>query len=421
MGRNTLLISFMLLVAAGSAMAGSPSSPEIADDPDDMTSQYWLHAKALDDGPEDLTPSQLSAINASADLLGAWVHGESEDLFMITVQVAELPDTENVSGPLVDVSAFFTIGTERYEARTELSVPAETKDLQASFTLFSEGSQVAALAGNVENETDRLTLIVPKDAVGNPGFGDTLTEFYLTSSLADGGFILDYAPGQPKVNPLTGDLADPGLGPSPEHGQTYEFGQYEGAVSPAIQATATPSSLMIQAGQTGQVSIQVANQAEQADTVTLAVADRPTGWTVELEETQVALDPGQSELITLTVGTPSDASGQAILALSLVSAPLGADHKLPISVQVQPASTQGGQTGGTNGQGTAGGGQTDSGQDSGPSTGTGGQATDQGSQQADDGQAGEGGEEENGAPFAPVALIVAAVAIAAVATRTRRG
>ncbi len=420
MRRTTFFLAVVLLLAAGSALAGTPTSPEIEDDADDLTSQYWLHATILEDGPEELSPSQAQAINTSADLLGAWVHGESDDRFMLTIGVADLPDLENVSGPLVDISAAFIIGNDLYEARTELSVPTETKDIQASYSLAKEGREVTSLAGNLDNDTDRLTLFIPKEAVGDPGFGDTLTEFYVTSSLAEGGFILDYAPGQPKVNLLTGDLADTTLGAEPEHGDTYEFGQYEGAVPSAIDATATPSSLMLQAGEKGRVAIQVVNQAEQADSVTLAVADRPSGWTVELDETTLDLDPGQSDVATLTVGTPSGASGQEILTLSLLSSPLGADQQLPISVQVQPASSPGGgdagpSTGGPSDDGSADDAQTGTGQGgAGTSTGTDGQASDQDAEQAPD-------EEENGAPVGPVAMIVAAVAAAAFATRTRRG
>lgn len=422
MRRTALFITGLLLLAAGSALAGSPMSPEIEDDRGDLTSQYWLHATLLDDGPEDLSPSQAQAINASADLLGAWVHGENDEMFMLTIEVADLPDLENVSGPLVDISAFFTIGNDQYDARTELSVPAETQDIQASYSLWEDGTEVTSLAGNLDNETDRITLLIPKDAVGDPVFGDTLTEFYATSSLADGGFILDYAPGQPKVDVVTGDLADPTLQADPAYGDTYEFGQYEGAVPSAIDASATPSSLVVQAGEKAKVAIQVANQAEQADTVTLAVADRPSGWTVELDETTLDLDPGQSQVATLTIGTPNGASGQEILALSLLSSPLGADIQLPISVQLQPASGTGGGDTGTSTGGTGDDGATDDAQTgtdpggAGTSPGTdGGQASDQEGEQAPD------DEEENGAPVAPVAMIVAAVAAAALATRTGRG
>ncbi|MDX1611500.1 MAG: NEW3 domain-containing protein, partial [Candidatus Thermoplasmatota archaeon] len=338
--RQSVLTLTAALLLAGAALAGTQGDPEIQDGSGDVNAQYLVDpgSMAPEERPEalqDLSDEQLAAVRTSADLVAAWITNEGPDQFTIKVQVADLYDHENISSPLVEITPHFRIdGGTPYHAPVTLSLPVEGGSVQTHGELYQGSTFLGDLSSQADNESDTVTLRIAKSLVGDPGFGNQLTHFYVTSHVAEETVVLDYAPEQNPAAPTEITVGENDLGPLANYGQLYDFGAYEGAVQAAITASATPSSLTFQQGDQGKASIMVRNDAPAEDTVDLMVGNRPAGWDVRISPSQLTIQPGQAQLATVTVSPPSSASGQEILTIRLTTA-LGGDQQVPLSVQVQ--------------------------------------------------------------------------------------
>ncbi len=372
--------------------------------------QHYIDSGALSEA--DVAPEEARTVG---DIHAAWISTESRDAFTLVIQVADIPDENGFSSPLAELWAHFTIGGQAYHASSVLSLAEGSDKITSRQELWRDQSSLGEIAGAVQPEDNQVVFRIAKADVGGPSVGDELTRFYVTSHLPNQGLVLDYAPHAQGLTPDDHiDPLNPTLGPSLSFGDTYAFGQFEGAVPSAIQLVATPNSLELASGDQGVVSITVANDADQADTVELTVGDVPDDWSARLDDSRVTLDPGQAKILRLYVTAPSDAAGQDLLTLHATSEPLGADRALAISVSATPPAPSPQDPGSPSGDGdsTGAAGQDGSAGADGSSNAASGDDQDAaGSEQDGDGQAGE----ENDAPGPGVLLILGAVGLMALA------
>lgn len=420
----TLLLAIVL--AAGTASAGSASNAEVTDPKGDVTVQHLVSAGALED-------ANLSAEQARTfgDLRKAWVDRETPDSFSVSVQLTDIPDEWNRASPIVEVWTHFRIKDASYHAQAVLQPPEGGGQVQARYQLFEESNPTGELTGATSPAKDQVSFTVPKNDVREPTEGDQLTRFYVTTHLpatsALGGdrAVLDFAPGaEPFVVDENADPTQLELSPTVQYGAPYDFKDFTETNS-QLAVQLSPSGLDVEAGQTARVAVTVLNNAPEADTAYLSVGNAPSGWSVRLDTAQLSVDPGASRIAYLTVGPDEDASGQRMITLRVTSE-LGADQVYPVSVtatQPQDTGSSGGPSAGTGGSGSGGSGASGASGGSGGQAGTAGGSSGSGTGQGSDAQpqqdGGNASEEGKGAP-GPGALIVAAAAAGAAAWAARR-
>lgn len=417
----TILIA--LTMVASPALAGSPDEPEIEDDAGDVDVQHLVDAGLL-------VQAGVSrpAIDAAADVTDAWITSETRGSFEVAVQLSNLPDNRNISTPLSEVWLHFEILDGSYHARAVLSSPQPGAPLQANYELFLDDEKQENLKGSVDNGDNIVWFHVPKQAVRDPGEGDKLTQFYVTTHLPGPQPVLDYAPGataQSIPDASGAESADPTslqLSPTPNHGDHYTFDSFDSKPS-MMSIDVTPSSLEVEAGESEEFAVRIVNDGEGAGEVSLSVGNTPDGWSVNVEPTKFTVDPASSKTATLHVTPASDAEGHELVQLQMSSAP-NTDKQVSVSITAtQPGSgggTGGGSVDGDTGtqdstDGTQDSQATDEQTDSGTSDGDGADGAD--GDGADGASADDNAEE---APFVgPVAVIAAALAVAGLVRRGR--
>jgi hypothetical protein len=348
--RRALSLLIAVLLVAQPALAGSQAVPEIDDESGDVDAQHLVDVQApeqgagtgdvsgdetLEDETSDLPDEEVpDDQESSADILKAWVDRETEDSFVVNVEVADLPEELEVSAPLVEIWTHFTVREGDYHTVARLSAPDDGGPTEASYELYQGDSRQDDLLGNVDAETDIVSMRVAKADVRDPGGDDALTDFHATTHVADGQAVLDYAPGANETSlPDAGedDGAEPtDLSVDPRYGADYGFTSFEDETS-RISLSLTPGSLEVDAGQTATFAVTVDNDAEASDTVTLSSWDQPSGWDVDVEPSQLAVDAKSSETAELVVTPASDAEGQELVHVQATS-DRGADKEATVSV-----------------------------------------------------------------------------------------
>ncbi|PSG97361.1 hypothetical protein BRD56_05790 [Thermoplasmatales archaeon SW_10_69_26] len=329
--RHLLHVALASSLLVSPALAGSPSDPEIGDDEGDVNVQHMVDAGVLD---EEAPRDELAT---AGDVTKAWIDKDKEtrDSFTVVVEVADIPDDENVSSPLVDVWSHFTVREGDYHVKASLTKPSSGEPMEASYELYLDETAVGELTGSVDAEADRLSVRVPKADVRDPGGDDELSSFYVTTHAPDSGVTLDYAPGAKQDNVVEEDAtaSDPtslSLAPSPSYGDRYAFQDMEETAS-QITVDVTPESLEIEAGQQESFAVRVVNDAEEADEASLSVSNTPPGWSARLDPGSMTVPAKGSQTATLHVTPADDAEGHELMDLNVVTS-LGADKGASVSV-----------------------------------------------------------------------------------------
>lgn len=406
MHRALVLTLSSLVLLSTAATAGNASDPEVRDGGGDVRAQHALDAAPPEDVPADIPAAEISAVG---DILSAWVGPETDRAFTLWVKLADMPDVSpNVTTSIAEVWMHMRIKGEPYRAVALLSVAADTGELSSRGELYKDNAHRGAVQTVVDKQTKTINFIVEKSLTGNPGFGDKLTDFFVTTHLPHGTVTLDYAPHARAIDPAKFDpLNLATLGATPTYGRDYLFGDFAGAVASDLSVTLSPPSLTLQSGAQGSLSVSLKNQAAATDTATLSVSNAPPGWSVRLDASSVVLEPGKARLTFLHVVPPATAQGQSLVLLRVLS-DLGADEEVAISVQVTPS-----QTGSTVGAGASAG-ATGSTAGSTPSP-SGGADEVPPSPPVREATADEG--EENGAPAPGLLALLAVIGLAALARR----
>lgn len=419
MRRLSLSIVLVLLTASGLATAADGSEGRVQDDQGDVSLQHLVTVSGM---PEEASAQEQ--VKLAGDITEAWVAGETDGTVTLTVGLANLSDNETVPSPLAEIWTHFTIGDRDYHVEAELATPQESQTLQARYQLYEGSTARAEPTGSLDRQADTITFTLEKTSIGDPQPGERLTRFHVTSHVPQEGLrpasspVLDYAPSPQTLtvsqdtDPTRLDPTQLGLGPELTYGTPYEFGDYQGIDDLTVQAS--PSSLTVTAGQQGQIAINVVNDAPAADTVHLTTGNLPSGWSLSATTNEISLDSGEAGQSIVTIQPPSQARGQHLITLKVTS-DLGADRPITVSASVQapPQQDAGTQDGGQAGSAPGTGGAPATG-GSNPSTG------DAGGSQTDGAEAGAASEEENGAPFPAVGIVLAVLGALAWAVSHRR-
>ncbi len=331
-------LALVLALAPSSVLAGSASAPEVEDPAGDVNAQHFVDTGLLN-GLDELSEETEMA----GDIVKAWVHGETEDAFEATVELDALPSEGEIELALPEVWLHVSVQDTVYHVRTGLELASSGGLLEAEHELYQHASPVGMLSGTVDADAGQITVTLPKASVGSPQPGDRLTQMHASTHLeVDGqdGLVLDYAPDAEAVDPT--ELDDPtqldpselGLGPELSYGQAYMFGDFQGASDVTVDAS--PDSLELQAGESGQAALTVANQGDAQDTVTVQAGQAPAGWNIDASPAQVPLGPGQSQQVIVTVAAPQGASGQHLILMEAAPG-LGSSALTALSVTVHEA------------------------------------------------------------------------------------
>lgn len=340
--RSLLAVSLALLLVAGPALAGSQADPEIEDPEGDVDIQHLVDADLLDEDP-----AVDEEVDTSADVVRAWVDRETEQAFDLHVELAGLPEDENLSTPLVEVWTHFTIRQGDYHLAAVLSSPEDGDPLDARFELYEGQARIAQPDGHVDVDQARLSATIAKADVRDPGDGDELSAFHVTTHAPGSQAALDYAPDADtdslpaleeagSTDPTALDLAADAT-----FGDTYAFSSFEETPS-RISVDLTPEAIEIEAGDQASVSVLVHNDADEAEDVQLSASETPPGWSARVQPDRLTV-PGQgSAQAELSIVPADDADGHELLHLR-ATGERGADRAASVSVTAaQPATADGG-------------------------------------------------------------------------------
>lgn len=332
--RIPIFVLFALCLVTMPAMAGTASDPEVEDERGDVDVQHLVDADIIDgetDAPEE--------IETAADVLRSWIDKETEESFEVNVQLADLPD--DASSPIVEVWAHFTIRDGTYHAAATLSSPQDGAPVQGSYTLYLDEANVGDLSGDVDADQDVVSFRVPKASVRDPGEGDALTRFHVTTHEPVSGAALDYAPGTnerslPSI--LEAEEADPtdlDLAADARFGRSYAFDGFTEPTS-RLSVDVTPSSLEVPAGEEGSFAVRIVNDADVAEDVSVTSSNAPPGWAARVAPSSVTVPAHGSQTVSLSVTPADDADGHELLDVNVVGEH-GADKGVSVSVvAIQP-------------------------------------------------------------------------------------
>lgn len=329
--RTLVAVLAVSLVFAPPALAGSQASPEIEDPKGDVDVQHVVDADLL--GDEGLAPEELET---SADVLRAWIDQETDSSFELNVELADIPDEREVASPLVDVWSHFTVREGEFHVAAQLSTPREGGPTEASFALYEGEARQGDLLGGVDGDEDIVSFRIPKADVRDPGEGDELAGFHVTTHVPGPGAALDYAPGAdeeslPAVTEAQAlDPTDLPLAEDPMFGDRYVF-QSSAEDRSRISLTVTPPSLEVAAGEQGTFAVVVDNGADGPDEVSLTTSNAPAGWSARVQPSTFTVPAQGSATATLAITPADDADGHELVHLHATS-DRGADKGAGVSV-----------------------------------------------------------------------------------------
>lgn len=344
------MVLVVALLLAAPVMAGTSEDPEIQDDKDDARVDH-LQDDGLLAGGDDPDPQ----VEASGDIVRAWIGEETRDAFAIHVEVADLPPAEDVSSPLVELWTHFTIDDEGYHASATITSASSSAPLETGNELYRADTSLGAIPGTVEPADPSVALAVPKPEVGDPASGDQLTRLHVTSHEPQDHAPLDYAPGDNEDSlPTIGDTesADPrdlSLSSHASFGDTYTFGFLEDEEDPQSDddasgsdkgedgftlETSTPS-LEIPAGKQTLVNVTVTNDDQGSDELSLATPHLPSGWEALVEPRSLELSSYEAQTVTLGLTPPPDAEDAKTVQVQAVRED-GVERTVTLSVSPIP-------------------------------------------------------------------------------------
>lgn len=314
---KSLVIVVALLASTGPVLAGTSTDPEIEDERGDVDVQHLVEADAL----SHIDASEAE-IEASGDVVKAWVHDESPRAFTITIELAEIPDEAETDGPLVEVWTHEQIREGEFHTRSAIGNADSGDPLSVDHDLFLDETKLGSLSGSLDTEENRLSLRLAKADVRDPGEGDALSGFYVTTHVPETGAVLDYAPGTAResvpdfVEAQTADPTDLALAVDAEFGRSYSFQSFDQGDS-ELSVDATPSSREIQAGEQAEFAIRVMNQGGEEEDVSLDVLDAPQGWNLRLQPNSLTVPASGSQTASLFVTPANNADGHELIEVGL--------------------------------------------------------------------------------------------------------
>lgn len=336
--RNSLTLVLVLSLVAGPALAGSPTNPEVEDPRGDVDVQHLVDADLV---REEADASEELA--TSADIVQAWVDRETEEAFDLNVQLDDIPAGENLSSPLVEVWAHFTIREGDYHLAAVLS--PEDGPLDASFELYEGEARIGQPDGQIHADEARLSATIPKADVRDPGEGDELSRLHVTTHEPTTQAALDYAPDAssdslPALEQARStDPTDLSLSADPTYGDTFAFSSFEQAPS-RIAIDVTPTARQVEAGQRSTFAVIVDNDADEPEAVELSTSKAPVGWSANVQPDSLTVPAHGSVQAELTIAPADDAEGHELVFLR-ATGERGADKTASVSVTaIQPVSSQ---------------------------------------------------------------------------------
>lgn len=324
-----LLMAILLVAALPTGSAGSQSDPEMPDNQNDVDP---LSLAGLKPEELDFVEGNLSMF----DITSAWVTTENRDGFWFVVEVNELngglapPDPTVPMPPMyATFEVYFQTGEDAWIARAvlepwyEAEPPFVFAGFLANFTLHQDDadqSLIDQISGVAHIPTNALYFYVPKALVAEPEVGSEMTGMYAVSRFQHQ--VLDFAP-DAAVDPTAIDPT--GANPkdplrvlfSPNHGRTYEFGQFPGSGAAArLELTSEgDTTVEVEKGSQADLSVRVKNIGNSVQSVRFGTTT-PSGWTVDLDQVEMTLQPGSSDALIITASPSEKARSPGVLRIS---------------------------------------------------------------------------------------------------------
>ncbi len=317
---------------------GDAPDPKCPKDPHPPACIAW-DAWAPHADPDELGP----ILEQASDIISVQIDTEGDDTLLVSVYVNELPnhdeltlltppDPDEVPSiedclpendapptlPLTDVSITLEAGHQDYQARAHIGYDHESGDvLVQAFILddhipdhptelLPETPGVDAIPSNVDPDTDRILMAIPKAPLDIPDPTGTLEIPQVTSLVPGTNEPLDALP---NTDPSLGVPEDPGLyyilGTLPHH-----IPEPDGLVNdvlPLVGVDVTPSTehVSMYLGQTGYAVLHVTNEGQLEDDITLTL-ETPNGWEASISPATLTLEPEQTETVGLAVAPTGD-------------------------------------------------------------------------------------------------------------------
>lgn len=361
------------------ATAGAQDNPEISDPPGDANPLSFA-AQTEDD-------ASLFQNLTAYDVLKAWIALETEDAFLVQIQVRDLPDGWTIpdspprytpfnNSPAYDGTALlahFSIAGRDYTAIAKVAMPAPGQML-VDYRVWRDDGASLPLSGGFDTEQDWVAFLFPKDAFVGLTDGSKLSQFWVLGRW--GNFSMDYAPNAKSYAPGAAvpdpiQILEDGRLVAPQFGRDYTFGQYYrppsattttgGWSSPAGTAAPNlyfavngPGELAMRPGDTRTFELLVRNDAAESDTVFFTLNAPAAGWSHHLSDVQAELAAGASKIVYVTVGSSSGATG-SLESVASAASRLGASRQVFVVTRLDGAGSPGSPGGpGSNGDGFAG-------------------------------------------------------------------
>lgn len=361
-GVASLVVGLLLgSVLLSSVAAGSQDDPEISDPAGD--------ANPLSFASQTDNDASLFQNLTAYDVVKAWVALETEDAFLLQIQVRDLPNGWTVpnnpppyspfnNSPAYDGTALlahYSIAGRGYTAIAKIAMPAPGQ-MMADYRVWRDDGASLPLSGGFDTEQDWVAFLFPKDAFVGLGDGAKLSQFWVLGRW--GNFSMDYAPNAMSYAPGTAfpdpvQILEQGRLVAPQFGREYTFGQYYrasttsttgGAWSPPAGAAAPnlhlavngPTELSMPPGDTRTFELRVRNDATDADTVYLTLNAPAAGWSHHLSDVQAELAAGASKIVYVTVGSATGATGSLESIVSAASR-LGASQQVSVVTRIAGA------------------------------------------------------------------------------------
>lgn len=283
------IIVFVILlntIAIQYVKGGSVDDPEIKDPPDDT-----------DDQPGDE--------NEKLDIIAGWFSEERETKFKVTIQIKNITEYEANTGYVFH----WKYNETEYFARLTVE---ETKFIYDYGRInrtgtnpnYQKDGETTGMAGGGEGA--KILIDVPKEGVGSPKEGDSLTESGITT----------YRDRTTTIGTIsTRDEIDNNDNP----GRDYVLGK--SAAEKKITLSPTSTSKQVKSGKSVDYKISVSTNSEEAVDVELYVQEVPLNWEAEIEPSSVSVKINNPKTVTLNVTAPKKAkeNEKAVITITTTS------------------------------------------------------------------------------------------------------
>jgi hypothetical protein len=209
---------------------------------------FEIVSAGSENNPE-ITDAAGDVATPSLDITKAWLHDETSQSIKFTMQVADLTPAEQVD---YYYHLHFTVQAQPRGIQPELGPANQGTLYHASGVLHSDGSTdgrvdvwvsqgdsgywnpVRETTAQSDFDANRVTVTIPRQAIGSPDSGDRLTGFFAHAFAADSHDVTK-ARGTPDTTASTNTI--------------YEFGQNTGGeIHPGARSEASASLQLVVAG-----------------------------------------------------------------------------------------------------------------------------------------------------------------------------